>query len=302
MFDRKAFLLEKVRRLKFGDSADAGSQRLTIRIAGVRIALFTASAPIFSMLSEYFNAYRDETPGSGKLDAEVWLEAADEIDGYDALDLWEDVDPEFLVFQFGGDCAIQRDFAGRLSGRRAVVLMPTGQMDSIHNFLRWLMPVLLLERQAFLMHGGAVIYKDQGYAFFGQSGAGKSTTVDLICKSDPEAKPVGDDAIIVELGEKPMLHSAPLGCGYSREAPKPASVPLKGLYALKQDSSDYAEPLTGSEGAAALLASAMNVRMSDSVEERLELASRFARSQPGVARLHLRKSPEFWSQIKEERL
>jgi hypothetical protein len=292
--NRRARLLELLSQTEF----PAAAPRLAIEIAGVRLDLLIADARLMARASAYFEAYRGEGPAV----AELSLAPAF------AEELWEDVDPEFRI---EGPWVIQRDFAARrLTARaseacaeRAVARLAPGIDDAFHNLLRWFLPPLLLRRGAFLLHGAGVVRDGRGYVFFGQSGAGKSTSVSLIVGSDPAAQVLGDDAVIVAVDAEGArwLHSAPLGSGYTREAPPALRAPLARLCALKQDERVASETLAISEAMAALLASAMSVGHGDALEERLDLAERFAREGSRVERLSFTKDPEFWNTIREAR-
>lgn len=287
---RREKLIERVQRLEF----DGHGARIPLRIAEVRLDLITRSDPVARFVENYFSDYvTGSDPAEAELEVEHWPESS----------LWEDPDPEFEI---RGDAVIQRDFAARkLSSARAVALAGVEIEDAVHNLLRWFVPSLLLRRSAFLLHGAGVVKDGKGYVFFGQSGAGKSTSVSLVSSTDPRALVIGDDAVIVQMrgqmrGEGPVLYAAPLGCGYSHSAPPPVSVPLAGLYALEQSDGHAVEYLPPSRGAASLLASAMCVRFEDAVEERMDLALRFASSRCGVRRLHFRRDGGFWNEVRAD--
>ena len=286
--DRRSFLLQNIREKPFCDSGG----RINLSIAGVRVDWITSSRPLQQSIREYFREYiSDEGEPVAELCAEPFSES-----GFPSL--WEDADPEFDIRE---DSVVQRDFVARwVASRRAVALVAPGEDDAIHNLLRWFLPRALLSKSAFLLHGAAVIRDGRGYVFFGQSGAGKSTTVSMIGASDPESRVIGDDGVIVQMKrtgdgrEVPWVFAAPLGCGYSREAPPAISAPISGLFALAQDRMDAVESMSRTQGTAALLASAMTVRMDESIDDRFDLARRFAESNCSIRRLRLKKSPEFW--------
>ena len=130
--------------------------------------------------------------------------------------------------------------------------------DAVCNLLRWLLPPLLVRRGALLLHSAAVVRDGWGYAFFGKSGAGKSTATELIRRRDPAALAVGDDAAIIAWEEgRPWLLSAPLGCGYAHVPPPPRRVPLRGLFSLHQGQSHGLSRCPPSEGLMRLIANSM---------------------------------------------
>ncbi|MCM2323268.1 MAG: hypothetical protein NDJ90_08390 [Oligoflexia bacterium] len=268
--------------------------RVPLRIAGVRVDLLSASAAFRTRVESYFRDFRGEGPAEGELRMEPLSDAE--------ASLWDDPNPEFEI---QNRQVVQRDFAARrlapspgAAMERAVAWAAPELDDAFHNLLRWFTPPLLLRNNAFLLHGAAVIRDGRGYVFFGHSEAGKSTSIALITQADSAALPLGDDGVIIQMkGDVPWVHAAPLGCGYSREAPPAASAPIAGLYALRQSDHDSLEPLAPATAAAALFASAMSVDFEESNEAKLELALRFASTQPGIQRLHFRKNPAFWSLI-----
>ena len=92
-----------------------------------------------------------------------------------------------------------------------------------------------------------------------------------------------------------VLYPAPLGCGYSSEAPKNLSAPIAGFFALEQSSLNQISRMTSSQAVAALLASAMSVRFDEAVENRFELAVKLAGTP--IQKLKFSQSPDFWRMI-----
>jgi hypothetical protein len=264
--------------------------RYPVEIAGIRIDFISTSVPLLTQIVNLYSAYE----GKGQPVAEIYLEAMDH-----AL-LWEDANSEFDI---QGPYVVQRDFAAKRvldSVERAVAILPTGLDDSIHNLLRWFMPPLLLKRGAFLMHAAGLVRDGMGYVFFGQSGAGKSTSVGLAVEADREVGVLGDDAVIIQMKHAdavPKVLTAPFGSGILKISPLPIEVPLKGLYSLQQSERNQVGTIGFAEGVASLLASAMSVRFQDAVDDRISLATRFAFSRIGIRRLYFRKDPDFWNQV-----
>lgn len=282
-------------------SQTPGATRLPISIASVRFDLTTSDQALAMRLREYFSSYLATGPAQAELRLESLAPPAD------CPELWDDEDAEFHV-----DCeqVIQRDFAARRVTRRetggidrGIALVNAEIDDSFHNLLRWFAPRVLLAHRCLLLHGAGLIRDQQGYVFFGQSGAGKSTTTGLITSSDPEAIPLGDDAVIIRISSQgvPILHSAPLGCGYTRAAPPALSAPLVGLFNLRQSAESRIEPLSASQGVAALLASAMNTAPDEALEPRFDLATDFAASDCRIDALHFSLSPTFWRLVLAEK-
>ncbi len=293
--DRRSHLLQELSTTQF----DPGGTRIALRIAGVRLDLLTRAEGTIQRLRTYFADY---LASDGDAVCELALEPI--TPSGDLPELWVDEDPEF---DFRGEYVVQRDFAARRLvsvgdwRARAVALISDESDDSFHNLLRWLMPNLLLTRNAFLMHAAGVVRDGRGYIFFGQSGAGKSTCASLIHASDDEATLLGDDAVIIAMTQAgPVVHAAPLGCGYSRIAPPAISAPLVGLLSLRKDKVEHLTSLTRSEIVAALLGSAMHTSTSDLATERFDLAMRFASLNGAVRALHFTLDPAFWPLVQKE--
>lgn len=113
---------------------------------------------------------------------------------------WEDeINPECIVInQDHGKIAIQRDFVAQWVGPRCDLICPYELSDGFYNFLRWLLPLKLIQQGKMLIHSSCVL-DDQGGAYFslGASGAGKST----IASYRPRKKILGDDMNILKIEE-----------------------------------------------------------------------------------------------------
>lgn len=279
--------------LEWIDCAELSSspRSVSVSIAGLGVEFLTSSAELYLQLRSYFHEYLVPLePGCARI--HLHCEASEDPE------LWEDVDPEFDI---RGEKVVHRDFvAKRLAPGLAIARVAPALDDSIHNLLRWFLPPILLARGAFLLHGAGVIRDGLGYVFFGQSGAGKSTSSGLIAGYDGRANVLGDDSVIIQLDPMnglPRLHSAPLGCGYTREAPPLANAPIAGMFRLSQDDDHSIEAMSTAEAVATLLASAMNVRADESLDERFALALGFATTEPGVRKLRFKLDPGFWDLV-----
>ncbi len=218
-------------------------------------------------------------------------------------DLWEDSDAEFRPLPEGG--VLQRDFFAVPSSKphEFHAWFAPQLDDAFQNLLRWVMPRPLLQRNALLLHAGGVVRDDQGYVFFGQSGAGKSTTVDAIRKLDPRAIALGDDAILLALNQnhEAVLHSAPMGCGYSPFAPPRHEAKVAGLFALEQSPVNEVLPLDPANQVARIFASAFWSPFSDQIDERLDLMTRITRTHSPIQLLRLTPTTIFWENLLNEK-
>ena len=204
---------------------------------------------------------------------------------------WEHQDAEF--YSFDQNC-VQRDFVAFEEKNEIHALLSNEWDDAVHNLFRAYLPTALLKQNAFLLHGAGIIYKDKGYVFFGQSGAGKSTVTSLCLQALPDAIALGDDAVIIQRkDEQTFLCPAPLGCGYSRSAPVNRSVEVSGIFSLQQSRIDKVEAMVPSTAIRKLLCSAMCLSTVHGVRDRLDLATQFVTGNPPLRELYFRKHPQF---------
>ena len=297
--DRRRYLTEKLRDFELSKSSSKSDTithfRTAISIANQRLDFITSSPELMERLKTYFSEYQvqSNSPSGSEIFIEP-LSAPAELP-----DLWENEDSDFDI---KGDMVIHRDFAALMLKNQTnptVIAFVSSELDdAFHNLLRWHIPPLLLKNNAFLMHSAGLIHDGSGYIFFGQSGAGKSTCSKLIQASDPRVQLIGDDAVIIEMkADGPVLHSAPLGCGYTRLAPPKLSVPLAGIFSLRQSLKNSVDALSPSEGLASLLSSAMVTSWDENIEERFELAKLFTTSKPGIKALQFTKEFNFKESI-----
>ena len=92
---------------------------------------------------------------------------------------------------FVDDCVFQRDFCARRRADGATDLMAPYELDDgLFNFLRYFLPVHLLDQKKVIFHSScAVDDEEEAYLFFGFSGAGK-TTISKMCGAE---RVLGDD-------------------------------------------------------------------------------------------------------------
>lgn len=281
--DRCRYLVDQLSHADFS----ACTRTVPLSIAGVRVDLLTDSAPLAWRLRDYFTAYL----GEGEARCRV------RVKPLPGTGLWHPHQDEFEVSAGG---IVHSMFTARhldqAGGDEFRALVAPESDGGYHYLLRWLFPLLLAETDALLVRGAGVIRDGKGHVFFGPAGTGKSTAVALIAHADPEALITGDTTVIIQMGAGgPLMHSAPLGCRYSRLAPPRQSVPLAGLYALRQDSTTRLVSMSEEAGIAALLASDIGAECYPERAAARDLAARFSRSGSGIRRLHFERTPRFWS-------
>ena len=136
-----------------------------------------------------------------------------------------------------------------------LLLRPEAQPE---NFLRVAFAHLALAHHGLLLHASGLIHREQGYVFFGHSGAGKSTVAGF---APADSTLLSDDLVLLRLRrergrERPQLwlHGVPFR-GEALPAPRPnAAAPIAGLFALHQAPGHSLAGLPVPQAAAQLLA------------------------------------------------
>lgn len=167
---------------------------------------------------------------------------------------------------------------------------------SLENFLRVAGQLLLMRREAFLLHSAGVLEGERCFLFFGHSGAGKSTVTAL---SEPR-RALSDDMVLIDLsGPRVMAHAVPFyGLFPLRERVR-GSFPVAGGFRLRQASDDRLERLPAARATATLSASVPFIHdMGLSPERLTDLTLEFCRRVP-VYDLHFTRSRRFWDVLGE---
>jgi hypothetical protein len=280
-----------------------GPHSLGFSLAGLDLKFSGLSSSDRDLVRSRYGCFiREEAaPGAGEIDiveAEVpgFLKpqptAAGEVEYYRLEQVWSDERLICYSYEFAGWFD-----ASRHCGKLAIARL---EGDPLHrafeNFLRVVAAHWFLRRGSLLIHASGVVRGGAAYLFFGPSGAGK-TTVTLQSEGDLI---LGDDLILLQAkGEAFEACSVPFR-GLYREAPETdRAFPLAAAYRLIQDREDFVEEIPASRAAAELMASLPFVMEGEGGGRAVEIAARLARVVP-VHRLHLRKSPGFWSVIRPQ--
>lgn len=161
-----------------------------------------------------------------------------------------------------------------------------------------------VQHQGVMAHAAAVARTpDAGYLFLGNSEAGKSTTARL--SAEIGLTSLSDDLVYVipdaEHGFRlaAMSSSRVSPVGYAGIRP-----PLRGIFHLVQDTTDYLEPLSQRQTARLLYdglmqTPAMPILPPAMIGNAFRTVSAITRMVPGYT-LHFRKSPDFWQVIDAE--
>lgn len=114
------------------------------------------------------------------------------------------------------------------TGFSSLSLFPTDQI--------WLCE-LLPQREAVLIHSGAAVVDGKGMMFIGHSGAGKSTTMEILKaareKNEMDVTILCDDRNVVRRQDKDWILYGTWSHGTTEDV-SPSSAPLEGLFFLEQ--------------------------------------------------------------------
>ena len=176
-----------------------------------------------------------------------------------------------------------------------LLLRPQAQPE---NFLRVAFAHLALAHSGLLLHASGLIHHEQGYVFFGHSGAGKSTVAGL---APAGCTLLSDDLVLLRLHRergcaRPQvwLHGVPFR-GEALPAPRPnAAAPTAGLFALHQASSHSIACLLAPQAAAQLLACTPFLDGDPTAcRKALVVCMAIAQTMP-VHSLAFARNPDFW--------
>jgi hypothetical protein len=163
---------------------------------------------------------------------------------------------------------------------------------SVENFLRAASQLMLLERDAFLLHSAAVLDRGHAFLLFGPSGAGKSTAT----RNSAPRPALSDDIVLVEVspGARPVAVAVPFFGVFPKSERQRGRWPIAAALRLRQDPRDVLEPLSPARAVASVSASVPFVHEPGQPHEQLTaLVARLCSRVPAYD-LRLRDSPRFW--------
>lgn len=168
---------------------------------------------------------------------------------------------------------------------------------SLENYLRVASQLVAIEQDAFLMHSAGVVHDGKVCLFFGQSGAGKSTTTQL---SAPRPA-LSDDMVLLDVShQRATAHAVPFYGAFPPHERLRGEFPVVGAFRLRQAPEDRLVRLSPARAVAALSGSIPFVHEFGVPHEGLTaLAARFCALVP-IYELYFTKSPRFWDLIVSE--
>lgn len=196
--------------------------------------------------------------------------------------------------------AIQRDFVAMINKQdnHYYCLFEPHIDDGFHNFFRWMLSPLLLEKDKAMLHCAALINrKQEAFLFLGPSGAGKTTITEL-------GKPrliLSDDMNLIDFSKnKPLACAGGVGGLYKPEVELDRSFPIKKMFWLNQSTSNSIEDLSRLKQVQLMLSSFANLPWKnftyDSQEQSFNCAEKII-STLSLELLNFKKEAEVWKTI-----
>lgn len=264
--------------------------RPRILVHGVPIEFSVPDHQSKIMLEDYFPSdWKTTEPTTLKVD---WRSPVKELlRGYD----WHEIaSPDC---HFSGPFVSQRDFfAKKIDDQNFQLISPLEMDDGIFNFLRFVLPWKLLEKNQVLFHSSCVIDENENaYLFFGPSGAGK-TTIASLCSGET----LGDDMNILSFeGQKLQVEGAALGQRFFSKKSFGKKFPVVAAFWLNQGPS-FAHQLFDGGELKYLLSSFANLFWDQMDQEKYSdvfaLAAQIKSSIP-IYDLTFSKTEEVWSYV-----
>ena len=259
---------------------------------GIPLTLFSKNATFLNQLREYFPvSWQKKTENSIKIyQQDIQIENKS----------WDNEASQDCFISDNGEVAIQRDFVARKNNDEyQVLLTPTLDDDGFFNFMRWLLPLYLIESNQFLFHCSSVVNKNgKANLYLGHSGAGKTT----ICELSKPRKIINDDMNIIEFKDnKVFIKTGGIGGAFNTKSEHlEESFELQDIYWLKQSNSNERNKLPVSKAYSKLMASFANLNwssLSESTIEKLSQASSRLSSSQQSYELSFKKDSSCWDII-----
>jgi len=203
-----------------------------------------------------------------------------------------------LTHQIEGH-TIQRDFVAIKNEGATLCSFDAKLDDGAHNFFRWFLSPLLIQKNKLMIHSSAILSHDfnKAYLFFGPSGAGKTTISEL-------AKPrkiLSDDMNVLHLEKGELLCSAGgVGGLYKPQVPIDKKYKIENIFWLIQDKHSSISSSTKKEQFKYLLATCANLPLGNinkTLEDEILSLSESILHQKAIQKLHFPKEISIWSMI-----
>ncbi len=203
-----------------------------------------------------------------------------------------------LTHQIEGH-TIQRDFVAVINQDATLCSFDATLDDGAHNFFRWFLSPLLIQKNKLMIHSSAILAHDskKAYLFFGPSGAGKTTISEL---ASPR-KILSDDMNVLHLEKGELLCSAGgVGGLYKPQVPIDKKYKIENIFWLIQDKHSSISSSTKKEQFKYLLATCANLPLGNinkTLEDELFSLSESILSHKEIQKLRFPKEISIWSMI-----
>ena len=203
-----------------------------------------------------------------------------------------------LTHQIEGH-TIQRDFVAFKNENATLCSFDATLDDGAHNFFRWYLSPLLIQKNKLMIHSSAILAHDskKAYLFFGPSGAGKTTISEL---ASPR-KILSDDMNVLHFEKGELLCSAGgVGGLYKPQVPIDKKYKIENIFWLIQDKHSSVAPSTKKEQFKYLLATCANLPLGSinkTMEDEIFSLTENILSHREIQKLHFPKETSIWSLI-----
>ena len=259
----------------------------------VPIRLYTSSRELITFLKGWLPASWLKKPNGEVLDIFHYnpLEFSLEEFQFEDEESSECFDGKLGDWRLG----IQRDFVAVEKAQKSHVIFHHEQTDGFFNYLRWLLPPMILEKNKVIFHSSCAL-KSNGKAlvFFGPSGAGKTTTVSLageraILGDDMNTLVFKEDGVFIQVGA--------VGGLYPPQVDFDQLFSIEGLFWLVQDEENQIQNIPLSDQMSRVMGSMANLFWEHLSERQTQIGLDLAQAlveKCKVQALHFKKDPSVW--------
>ena len=258
-----------------------------LSIAGLEVRLVTADAALSAALRERYRAYLITTPDPACLTLRLNVIQTRAAAPTDRPFEFRQGVLEFTAASYEGDIDLDRA-NGQLS-----FASPTPIVDADY-FVRTAYALLALHSGGLLLHAAGVVRGARAFAFFGQSGSGKTT----IARLSLPALVLNDDLVILRPQARQWhVHATPFSHPTQVQPSAPYAAPLALLLRLVQNQRTFLNPASPAHTTAGIIASTPVVSRDPGRSSLLFDRVQSLQEAVRVFELHFRPDASFWPMI-----